>query len=159
VTVDHFGDLDQKRLCPNVSLRERGVEYAAAALVDAARGLAYDAVAYCGGLENHPRVVARLAKGPELLGNTPAALPRVRDPTQLFPVRAARGLAGPETTLAGGPLPPGGRWLSKPIRGGGGVGIHAWTGQPLAAGRILQAHVEGTAASAAFAADGARCVL
>ena len=26
LTVDYFGDLDQKRLCENVSLRERGAE-------------------------------------------------------------------------------------------------------------------------------------
>jgi uncharacterized protein len=159
VTVDHFGDLDQKRLCPNVSLRERGIEYSASALLETARGLAYDAVAYCGGLENHPGVVARLAKGKLLLGNAPEALRRVRDPARLFPVLAARGFAVPETILPGRPPPPGGCWLSKPVRGGGGVGIRAWTGQPLRPGRMLQAHVEGTPASAAFVADGSRCVL
>ena len=60
VTVDYFGDLDQKRLCPNVSLRELGLKYSAAAIAEAASRLDYDAVVYCGGLENHPRVVARL---------------------------------------------------------------------------------------------------
>jgi predicted ATP-grasp superfamily ATP-dependent carboligase len=159
VTVDHFGDLDLKRLCPNVSLRERGVEYSAAALLAAARDVAYDAVAYCGGLENHPTVVARLARGRLLLGNAPESLRRVRDPGRLFPAVAGRGFAVPETILPGGSPPTGGRWLSKPIRGGGGVGIRAWTGQPLAAGRMLQAHVEGTPASAAFVADGGRCAL
>jgi uncharacterized protein len=159
VTVDHFGDLDQKRLCPNVSLRERGVVYSAAALLEAARDIAYDAVAYCGGLENHPAVVARFARGKLLLGNAPETLRRVRDPARLFPALAARGFAVPETILPGVPPPAGGRWLSKPIRGGGGVGIREWAGQPLAAGRMLQAHVEGTPASAAFVGDGVRCVL
>jgi predicted ATP-grasp superfamily ATP-dependent carboligase len=110
-------------------------------------------------MENHPALVARLARGKLLLGNAPETLRRVRDPGRLFPAVARRGFAVPETILPGGPLPTAGRWLSKPVRSGGGVGVRVWTGQPLAAGRMLQAHVEGTPASAAFVADGARCVL
>jgi predicted ATP-grasp superfamily ATP-dependent carboligase len=159
VTVDYFGDLDQKRTCPNVSLRELGLKYSAAALLEAARDLAYDAAAYTGGLENHPGAVARLAAGRTLLGNAPDTLRRVRDPGQLFPFLASRGFAVPETIRPGEPLPSRGRWLAKPLRGGGGVGIRVWGGQPLAPGQILQAYVEGTPGSAAFVADGRRCVL
>jgi uncharacterized protein len=159
VTVDYFGDLDQKRLCQNVSLRELGLKYSAAAIAEAAGSLVYDAVAYCGGLENHPRVVARLAADATLLGNTPETLERVRDPGRLFPVLAARGFAVPETRRPGDPLPSGGRWLVKPVRGGGGMGIRDFEGQPLASGQILQAFVEGVSGSAAFVADGARSVL
>jgi hypothetical protein len=157
VTADHFGDLDQKRLCPNVSLRELGLRYSAAALLEAARGLDWDAVVYCGGLENHPGVVAQLAAGKTLLGNDPDTLRRVRDPDRLFPFLAGRGFAVPATLGPGAPRPSGGAWLRKPVRGGGGVGIRAWDGGPLAAGQILQAYVEGTPGSAAFVADGARC--
>jgi predicted ATP-grasp superfamily ATP-dependent carboligase len=159
VTVDHFGDLDQKGLCPNVSLRELGRPYSAAALVDAARDLAADAVAYTGGLENHPGAVERLTAGRTLLGNDPATLRRVRDPDRLFPFLAGRGFAVPDTRGPGAPLPAHGAWLRKPARGGGGIGIRAWDGKPLAAGQILQVLVEGTAASAAFVADGTRCAL
>jgi uncharacterized protein len=159
VTVDLFGDLDQKRLCPNVSLRERGVRYSAAALLAAARSLRYDAVAYTGGLENHPRVVARLAAGRTLLGNAPDVLRRVRDPARLFPFLAERGFAVPATLGPGAPLPVGGEWLSKPVRSGGGLGIHRFAGQPPARGHVLQAFVAGTPGSATFVADGTRCVL
>jgi predicted ATP-grasp superfamily ATP-dependent carboligase len=159
VTVDYFGDLDQKRLCPNVSLRELGLKYSAAAIAEAASRLDYDAVVYCGGLENHPRVVARLAAGATLLGNAPETLRRVRDPGRLFPFLAARGFAVPETRGRGAPLPSGGRWLVKPVRSGGGMGIRVFAGQPPAAGQVLQAYVEGVPGSVAFVADGARCVL
>jgi predicted ATP-grasp superfamily ATP-dependent carboligase len=159
VTVDYFGDLDTKRLGPNVSLRELGLKYSAAAIAEAAGGLDYDAVVYCGGLENHPRIVARLAADARLLGNTPETLRRVRDPGQLFRFLAARGFAVPETRRPGELLPSGGRWLVKPVRGGGGVGIRDFEGRPLAAGQILQAYVEGISGSAAFVADGARSVL
>jgi predicted ATP-grasp superfamily ATP-dependent carboligase len=159
VTVDYFGDLDQKRLCRNVSLRELGLKYSAAAIAEAAESLAYDAVVYCGGLENHPGVVARLAADATLLGNTPETLRRVRDPGQLFPFLAARGFAVPETRRPGEPLPSSGRWLVKPVRGGGGMGIRVFEGQPPAAGQVLQAYVEGVPASAAFVADGTRSVL
>jgi hypothetical protein len=158
VSVDLFGDLDQKRLCPNVSLRERGVRYSAAAILAAARSLEYDAVAYCGGLENHPKVVARLAADRTLLGNTPDTLRRVRDPARLFPFLADRGFTVPATIGPGAPLPAGGHWLCKPVRSGGGVGIGRFTGASLAPDQILQAYVEGTPASATFVADGGQCV-
>src|SRR6185436_14658588 len=71
VTVDYFGDLDQERLCETHSLRARGHAYSPAAIVETARTLVYDAVAYCGGLENHPDVVGELARDRILLGNAP----------------------------------------------------------------------------------------
>ena len=80
VTVDYFGDLDQQRVCETHPLRERGRGYSAAALLEAARELSYDAVVYCGGLENHPDAVAALAQGRVLLGNAPETLRRVRSP-------------------------------------------------------------------------------
>ncbi|HSB69648.1 MAG TPA: ATP-grasp domain-containing protein [Candidatus Methylomirabilis sp.] len=159
VTVDYFGDLDQKRLCENHSLRERGLKYSVAALLRAAHNLRYDAVAYSGGLENHPATVARLARSKLLLGNTPDTLRRVRDPARLFPFLAAVGFAVPRTIAYGEPLPSWGTWLRKPVRGGGGQSVCFWRGQPLAAGQILQEYIEGTPASASFVADGRRSVL
>jgi hypothetical protein len=159
VTVDHFGDLDQKRMCENVSLRERGLRYSAAAILEVARTLAYDAVAYGGGLENHPDAVTALAAGRTLLGNRPATLRRVREPATVLPFLAARGFAVPRTVARQEALPRAGAWLRKPARGGGGQGIDLWDGQPLAAGEILQGYVEGVSASAAFVADGRQSVV
>ncbi len=109
VTVDYFGDLDQERLCETHPLRERGRGYSAAAILEAARELSYEAVVYCGGLENHPDVVAELARDRALLGNDPGTLRRVRDPGMLFPFLARRGFAVPDTRLETDPLPAGGR--------------------------------------------------
>jgi len=159
VTIDLFGDLDQKRLCENVSLRERGLRYSAAAFLEVARGLEYDAVAYCGGLENEPDLVAELASGKPLLGNEPQTLRRVRDPGLLFPFLSSRGFAVPRTIGVGSPRPRGGRWLRKPIHGGGGQGIGFWNGEPLLPGAILEEYLEGVPASAAFVADGRRSVV
>lgn len=159
VTVDYFGDLDQKRLCENMSLRERGTRYSAPAILDATRGLAYDAVVYSGGLENHPDVVVELARGKALLGNGPDTLRHVRDPAVLFPFLAVRGFSVPRTLWPGWPMPRGGTWLRKPVRGGGGQGVGFWNGRRLGPGRILQEFVPGTPASAAFLADGRRCVV
>jgi predicted ATP-grasp superfamily ATP-dependent carboligase len=50
-------------------------------------------------------------------------------------------------------------WLLKPVRGGGGHGIRRWTGEPLDEGHFLQGLVPGQPASAAFVADGRRCVV
>ena len=163
VTVDYFGDLDTKRLCPNASLRERGHGYSAAALARVARELPYDAVAYCGGLENHPEAVEALAEGKVLLGNAPETLRRVRDPAILFPFLAARGFAAPETITSGqataGPLPTTGRWLLKPVASGGGHGIRAWRGEPPGPRHVLQEYMAGVPASAVFVADGRQAVL
>lgn len=159
VSVDYFGDLDQQRLCENVSLRARGLRYSAAALLRAAQDLPFDAVAYCGGLENHPEVVAQLARGKVLLGNDPEVLRRVRDPATLFLSLAARGFTVPRMVGQDDPLPRAGTWLRKPVRGGGGNGVRFWTGQPLAAGQVLQEYIRGTPASASFVADGRRSIL
>ncbi len=159
VTVDYFGDLDQVRLCETHSLRELGRGYSAAAILEAARELDYEAIVYCGGLENHPGVVAELARDRVLLGNAPDMLRRVRDPGALLSFLAQHGFAVPDTRGESDPLPVAGRWLSKPARGGGGQGVRHWDGQPPAGTQILQELVEGVSASAAFVADGRRNVV
>jgi predicted ATP-grasp superfamily ATP-dependent carboligase len=159
LTVDYFGDLDQTRVCETHSLRERGLGYSAAAILEVARELAYDAVVYCGGLENHPGVVAALARDRLLLGNSPETLRRVRAPIELFRYLASRGFAVPDTRGPGDPLPATGEWLLKPARGGGGQGVRKWTGQPPTSSQIVQELVDGVSGSASFVADGRRSVV
>jgi predicted ATP-grasp superfamily ATP-dependent carboligase len=159
VTVDYFGDLDQARVCETHSLRERGLGYSAAAILEVARELAYDAVVYCGGLENHPGVVAELARERVLLGNPPDTLRRVRDPGELFRFLASRGFAVPDTRFATDPLPTSGQWLLKPMRGGGGQGVRPWAGQPPTGSQIVQEHVDGVSGSVSFVADGRRSTV
>jgi predicted ATP-grasp superfamily ATP-dependent carboligase len=162
VTVDYFGDLDQKRLCPNVSLRERGLPYSAEGLLGLAVEIPADALVYVGGLENHPGAVARLARGRRLLGNAPETLARVRDPRRLLAFLAGRGFQVPGSLEPEGGAPAAsadGRWLVKPAAGGGGRGIRPWRGEPVRSGRIVQERIVGRPASASFAADGRESVL
>jgi predicted ATP-grasp superfamily ATP-dependent carboligase len=159
VTIDAFGDRDQKALCPNVSFRECGLAYSAAAFLQLARDLDYAAVVYGGGLENHPSVVAVLAAGRVLLGNAPATLAKIRDPRLLFDALARRGYAVPALVDDGRPPKSVGTWLCKPLRSGGGRGIRRWRGGRVPRHHILEEHVKGCPGSASFVADGERSVL
>ena len=159
VTVDYFGDLDQARLCETHSLRERGRGYSAAAILEAARELDYEAVVYCGGLENHPGVVAELARDRVLLGNAPETLRRVRDPGELLPLsRAARVRGAGNARRVRSPA------RGRPLALEAGArrrrpGRAPLGGQPPAGTQILQELVDGVSASASFVADGRRSVV
>lgn len=159
VTIDAFGDRDQKALCPSVSFRECRLPYSAAAFLRLARDLDYAAVVYGGGLENHPSVVAELARGRVLLGNAPATLGKVRDPRLLFDTLARAGFVVPALVGDGRPPRPAGTWLCKPLRSGGGRGIRRWRGGRVPRHHILEEYVEGRPGSASFVADGERSVL
>ena len=67
VTLDYFGDYDQKAWCENYALaRDFGLPYGPGPLYQASRRLKYDAIVYTASLENHPATVARLAAGAAL---------------------------------------------------------------------------------------------
>jgi uncharacterized protein len=161
--LDRFGDLDLQRLCSSVSLlRDLGGRGGMAALVDAAEGIEAPSVIYGAGLENQPALVARLASGRRLLGCTPDALVRVRDPATLGASLRAAGLAYPLTYgAADAPRRAAGsrRWLRKPVRGGGGRGVREWRGGALDGEVMVQERISGLACSAAAAADGRSAVL
>ena len=149
VVFDLFGDLDLRRSASRVVTR-RGLT----ALVDAAMAEAPGAVVYGASFENHPGLVARLAERHSLLGNSSSTLRSVRDPAQLG---AALGdLPHPRTTVA---TPSSGRWLRKPLRGGGGIRVREWRGGALPAGTYLQERIDGVACSAAAVGDGEDAVV
>jgi predicted ATP-grasp superfamily ATP-dependent carboligase len=146
---DLFGDLDLRRSANRVVTRDN-----LAALVDAAAAEAPGAVVYGASFENHPALVGRLTARHTLLGNPPATLRAVRDPARLG---AALGdLPYPRTSDA---APPSGRWLRKPLRGGGGIRVHEWRGGALPAESFLQERVDGVACSAAAVGDGRDAVV
>jgi predicted ATP-grasp superfamily ATP-dependent carboligase len=147
VAFDLFGDLDL-RAARVVKCRD------VAALVDAAVAEAPGAVVYGASLENHPGLVARLAERHALLGNSAATLRAVRDPVRLG---AALGdLPYPLTTVTPASS---GRWLRKPLRGGGGIGVREWRGDELPDGTFLQERIHGVACSAAAVSDGKDAVV
>lgn len=170
VTVDYFGDFDQKACCENYALgRDLGLPYGPAGLYEAGRRLRYEAVAYTAGLENHPAIVAALEAGaapggsasPRLLGNSPETLARVRDWPALSAFLAGLGFAVPETLSGDRPAPAAaGRWLRKPVHSGGGHRIRFCPlGLAPGPGFVLQQYVPGRACSAAFLANGRDAVL
>ena len=163
VALDRFGDLDLQRLCPSVSvLRDLGGRGGMAALVDAAEGISAPSVIYGAGLENQPRLVARLASGRRLLGCPPEMLDRVRDPAALSACLRGAGLAYPPTFGARDAprrADRSRRWLRKPVRGGGGRGIREWRGGALDGDVVVQEHIAGLACSAAAVADGRSAVM
>jgi hypothetical protein len=163
LSVDAFGDLDQKSRVQNIGLwRDLGCAYSAAAAVAIGRRATAASAAYVGNLENHPAAVRRLARGRQLLGNTPDTLVRARDPVAVAEVvRRAGGrvpLTVPPDQIRD--VPAGVRWLRKPRRGGGGSGVREWKpGPPLGPHELVQERIEGVLASVAFVADGRRAVI
>jgi uncharacterized protein len=153
VAFDLFGDLDLRRSGADVVRRD-----SLTALVDAALGMQAGGVVYGASFENHPALVARLGERHPLLGNPPAILRAVRDPLRLGAALRAAGLAAPRT-FAAAPAERSGRWLRKPLRGGGGTRVRAWRGGALPAGTVVQERIEGVACSAAAVADGVDAVV
>jgi len=156
VAVDFFGDRDQARLAESYALqRDLGLPASAEGLAAAARGIDADAIVYGSNLENHPEVVAELALRGTLLGNPAEVLREVRDWALLRRFCEDAGIAHPVTLLRGEEGRAGrGRWLRKRLRSGGGHGVAAWDGRALDDAHVLQAEVDGRAASVAFVGDG-----
>jgi len=169
VTLDYFGDYDQKRLCENYSLkRDFGLPFGSAELFESSQRLNFDSVVYLSNLENHPEIVARFAadhrggKYVQLLGNSAVVLGRVRHWPTFFGFLRQQGIPTPATIFAD-QVPPNDvqrEWLRKPIRSGGGHSIAFWPAdQPAGAGFLLQEHIEGQPCSASFVANGRECVV
>ena len=147
--VDQFNDRDLKRVAPCALCPPD--EYPAALPGLAAR-FPPGPFLYTGGLENHPHIVAELTRTRELWGNPPEVLARVRDPHSL----AACGFAGnmPRLVPAGEPCPRAGRWLRKPLRSAGGLGIRfAHPAEPASPRHYFQEFIAGVPMSAIYTDD------
>lgn len=162
VTIDYFGDRDQKERVENHSLlRDFKLPFSACGLLSASRRLGFDSVVYISNLENHPAIVAEFAGRAHLLGNPPEVLRKARDWGELRRICAEEGIRAATTLMPGEEMEaaPECRWLVKPVRSGGGHGIHFWDGARLKRTHLLQRFEEGRAASAAFVADGKNSVV
>lgn len=144
--VDLFADRDLRRVAPVV--RCPLADYPAA-LPDLAEQFPPGPVLYTGGLENHPEVVAELARRRELWGVGPDVLRTVRQPAAAEV--AADGFDVAHARSAADPVPATGRWLAKPTRSSGGLGVRfAEPGEVLGPGHFLQEFIPGPALSAQF---------
>lgn len=162
ITLDYFGDQDQKALVENYSLaRDFQQPFSAENLLIASESLDFDSVVYTANLENHPEVLEMLSRRAFILGNGPEVLCNVRDWKVLREFCRNHSICHPPTLLAGEEKQATSefQWLSKPSFGGGGRGIHPWSGSKVKDSCVLQARVDGLSASAAFVADGTKGIV
>lgn len=108
---------------------------------------------YTGAVENHPSVVDAMAAHFTLLGNESETNRRVRDPFELQRTLSECGLPTVDV-LASDQPPASGKWLRKPLKSAGGLGIvrHVTEHQRRCDGNefILQEFIEGRPLSAVF---------
>jgi predicted ATP-grasp superfamily ATP-dependent carboligase len=172
IALDAFGDRDLKVLTESFSLRrDFQSQYSPAALYQASRKLAFDAVAYTSNLENYPEILARFGESRRIIGNSPQVVAAVRNWADLFEKLRLAGFLTPVTVFTGEPRPAdsGCRWLLKPLLSGGGHGISFYkmgTEYPIGSedrycvpGFMLQEYIPGKACSAAFVANGSKCTV
>lgn len=147
--IDLFGDLDLRAVAATVQEARPYPAGLPAAIATCPPG----PVIYTGALENHPDLLAAIARERPLAGCPPQAVTAVRDPERLAAALRAAGLAFPETRGDPSGLPEDGSWIVKPRRSAGGHGIEPWRGPT--AGRdqehvVWQRRVAGRPLAAAF---------
>ena len=145
--VDLFADADLSRRFPT---RKVPFEDYPHGLLRALRDAPQGPVIYTGGLENYPALIAQIDR--PLWGNPPSVLRRVRSPFLLNDVLRRHGLP---TMLVRADPPSAGdprRWLLKPLRGSGGVGIRHYIGRTFFDPRshYVQEHCPGPCLGAAY---------
>jgi predicted ATP-grasp superfamily ATP-dependent carboligase len=167
VAIDAYADLDCHPLARALSMsRDYGMRATAWNMATAAGNVRADAVVYLSPFENHPRAVARLARGRELWGNPPSVLQRVRDPRLLSATFRRLGFPAPVVRWNDS----NGRadrntendlneeWVLKPRASGGGRRVRRADGMRVPRGCYLQQRVDGTPGSVVFAAAGGQAV-
>jgi predicted ATP-grasp superfamily ATP-dependent carboligase len=82
---------------------------------------------YAGGLENHPKIVARISAARELWGNPAGTLRLARDPWRVAALLREAGLPWLDVWPRGKDAPPPDEsWMRKPRHGSAGRGIAVW---------------------------------
>ncbi len=165
-SIDAFGDLDHPHSA-GVFVPGSGMGAARGWRASRLPGLAAfaapdaEAVAYASTLENDPRVVAALARGRVLWGNTPEVLRRVRDPRLVGEALRARGHHAPIVRMPAEPrsFESPDAWLLKPLRSGGGRHVRPWRrGRRVPVSCYAQRYVDGVPGSVLFVAAAGQTV-
>ncbi len=148
--IDQFGDADLRAAFPGEVVPAHAYPAGIVAALDRAP---HGPVIYTGAMENHPRVLERIATRRQLLGNSAAVCAAVGNPQRLRECLDAEGLIYPRILPANSAVPVVGSWLQKPERSGGGMGIAvAEFGAVAAPGHYLQEFSSGESHSAVYAA-------
>ncbi|WP_207478754.1 ATP-grasp domain-containing protein [Arenibaculum pallidiluteum] len=159
VAIDLFGDLDTCALAvPAFRVEGDGAAFRRDALLrildrPELRGLP---LVYGAGFEHDPDLLAAMARGRPVIGNTPSTVSRLKDPFAFSEALARHGI--PHPAVARRVADPAG-WLSKSIGASGGAHVRPASAPAASSGRYLQARVGGRPLSALFVADGERARL
>jgi len=152
--IDYFADADTRRHAARCLALAPGT---AAEWLNAAAQMAppgeSTGLVYGSGLDTRPDLVAQLARGRILLGNSPATLRRANTPQCFFRLLESLDIPFPETRFAPPECVEG--WLVKPGCGEGGKGVgFAAKKRPVFEDVYYQRHIQGEALSILFLADG-----
>jgi predicted ATP-grasp superfamily ATP-dependent carboligase len=146
--IDQFGDTDLRARFPGAAVAAADWP---AGIIAALEQAPMAPVLYTGALENHPRILERIAARRPLFGNAAEACARVRDPALLRERLQRTGIRCPAHLTSRTSAPAGRRWLRKPLRSGGGTGIEPVdAGAAAGAGWYLQEFVHGESCAAVF---------
>jgi predicted ATP-grasp superfamily ATP-dependent carboligase len=161
ICADHFADQDLYELAEVLPLSRYPHDLVAAA----ASGPPLPWM-YTGALENHPRLLKKLAALRTLYGNPADVVTRVRDPFAVARVLTAAGLPALPVCPGSQPPPCDGHWMLKPLRSAGGRGIQTWDETHVAFPKdrrrepcYFQQRVAGEPYSALYLATSAETVL
>ena len=110
------------------------------------------AFVYGSGFEDRPELLAELAAGRRLFGNSPAVVARCKDPVAFTAILDELGLPHPEIRIELPHQPDG--WLVKRIGGAGGIHIRAARNARPSPKNYYQRLVAGTPVSALVLANG-----
>lgn len=159
IGIDRFADWDLRRRA--IAIR---VEQYPEGLETALSRHRVDGWMYTGGIENHPKLVDRMASMQPLWGNSGSLLRAVRDPFQCAEAFNEAEIACPWPRARPDGLPCDGSWLVKPRSGSGGAGIRPWRGNASLppgpdADWYFQPRLAGTPCSAVFVGQGGRAAF
>lgn len=113
---------------------------------------------FAGGLENHPDTIERITASRPLIGSSAEAVRKVRDPWAWTMALARAGLPHAEIRRWNEHTT-GRRWLAKPLRSAGGIGIRWAEHEQSNPASFLQEFIDGEPQSAVYIAEPGRTRL
>jgi uncharacterized protein len=163
LVADLFRDLDTQEIAAE-SVRVAGSlarGLGRQSLLDAldrlANGRNTEGVVYGSGFEDRPALLAAVARRHRLIGTSPEAVARVKDPFAFAGLCRRAGVRHPETQPTSGT---GGKWVVKRVGGAGGTHVRPalWQRRP-GRGSYYQRRASGRAVSGLFLANRERALV
>lgn len=149
--IDLFGDRDLRSITRHVRTITDDYPHA---ILRLAADLPAGPVCYTGAIENHPELIAGLARARPLAGNREQVVTTIRRPESLHQLAMSCGWQLPAVRRSPAGLPLDGSWLRKPLASAAGRGILRWTrntpGSGPAGGLIWQRWMPGRRLAAAL---------